>query len=133
MNIHPGIKGHMGSWDYFVVKMSMRELAESVKFAHDVYQNRTLDDALQRALNESRVRGQIVTYLKRHDDRFFASIVIAAMGGNPKWFPVQVSDDEGFLAGDPRLDGTFGVLRFDGTQDYYALDGAPAGSDQRVS
>src|SRR5262249_38672594 len=96
MNFYPGITGHMGSWKYFVVKMSMRELAESVKFAHDVYDNRTLDDAIQRALNEPRVKNQIVTYLQRHEDRFFASIVIAALGGEPRWFPVQVSDEGGF-------------------------------------
>ncbi len=125
MNFYPGIRGRMGQWDYFVVKMSMREFAESVKFAHDVYEDRTLDDAIQRALNEPRVRNQIVTYLQRHEDRFFSSMVIAAFGGHPRWFPVQVSEEEGFeiLVGDPRLDDTFGVLRFDGTQDYYALDG----------
>src|SRR5262249_33299578 len=123
-NFYPGIRGQMGRWNYFVVKMSMRELAESVKFAHDVYDDRTLDDAIQRALNEPRVRNQIIGYLQRHEDRFFSSIVIAALNGHPRWFPVQVGDNEfNILAGDPRLDETFGVLRFDGSQVYYALDG----------
>jgi DNA sulfur modification protein DndB len=125
MNLYPGMRGHMGRWDYFVIKMSMRELAESVKFAHDVYDNKTLDDAIQRTLKQSRVRKQIISYLQRHEDRFFSSIVIAALKGNPKWFPVQIAEEPGFeiLAGDARLDETFGVLRFDGTQVYYALDG----------
>ena len=28
--------------------MNMRELAESVKFAHDIYEDKTLDQAIQR-------------------------------------------------------------------------------------
>ena len=33
MNLYPAMKASMGRWHYFVVKMTMRELAESVKFA----------------------------------------------------------------------------------------------------
>ena len=32
MIVFPAIKAKMGSWDYFMVKMSMRELSENVKF-----------------------------------------------------------------------------------------------------
>jgi len=115
----------MGSWNYFVVKMTMRELAESVKFAADVYDDRTLDEAIQRVLNESRVKRDIVTYLIRQRDRFFSSIVVAALEGNPRWYPVSIEDDERFtlFRHDARLNETFGVLSFDGTQNYYALDG----------
>jgi DGQHR domain-containing protein len=115
----------MGRWHYYSVKMNMREVAESVQFAHDVYEDRTLDDAIQRVLNTGRVRKQIVTYLQRQQDRFFASIVVAALGGNPKWFPVLIEDDPRFavLAADERLNNSFGVLAFDGSQQYYALDG----------
>jgi DNA sulfur modification protein DndB len=115
----------MGSWQYYTVKMSMRELADNVKFAADIYDDRTLDDAIQRVLNESRVNAEIVTYLIRQPDRFFSSIVVAALSGNPKWFPVTMEDDERFLLfrEDTRFSDTFGVLSFDGTQGYYALDG----------
>jgi DGQHR domain-containing protein len=115
----------MGSWDYYVVKMSTRELDESVHFAYEVYEDRTLDDAIQRVLNETRVKKEIVTYLQRQPDRFFSSIVVAALQGNPKWYPVEITDDERFqvFRDDQRLNESFGILRFDGTQDYYALDG----------
>ena len=125
MNLYPTMKGSMGRWNYFVVKMTMRELAENVKFAADVYEDRTLDEAIQRALNESRVKRDIVTYLVRQPDRFFSSLVVAALDGNPQWYPISIEDDERFalFRGDARLNETFGVLSFDGTQNYYALDG----------
>ena len=125
MNIYPAIKGTMGRWQYYTVKMSMRELADNVKFAADIYDDRTLDDAIQRVLDESRVKTDLVTYLIRQPDRFFSSIVVAALDGNPKWYPITMEDDERFMLfrDDERLTETFGVLSFDGTQDYYALDG----------
>jgi DNA sulfur modification protein DndB len=125
MQIYPAMRSGMGRWDYYIVKMNMREIAESVNFAHDIYEDRTLDDAVQRVLNTSRVKKDIVTYLAKQKDRFFASIVIAAKGGNPNWHPVYITDDPQFaiFASDDRLNNTFGVLTFDGTQEYFALDG----------
>ena len=125
MNIYPAIKGRMGRWHYFVVKMSMRELADNVKFAADIYDDRTLDQAIQRVLEESRVKKDIITYLIRQPDRFFSSVVVAALRGDPKWYPVTMEEDERFILfrEDKRLNETFGVLSFDGKQDYYALDG----------
>src|SRR5947209_6632716 len=96
MNLYPGIRAQMGSWQYYSVKMTARELSESVKFGAEVYEDRTLDEAIQRALNETRVKKDIVTYLKRQPDRFFSSIVIAALGGDPKFYPVEITDDERF-------------------------------------
>ena len=125
MNLYPALKCHMGSWDYYVLKMSARELSANVKYASEIYEDRTLDEAIQRALNERRVKGDIVTYLKRHEDRFFSALVVAALDGNPKFYPVQITDDAQFsiFADDDKLNDSFGVLRFDGTQKYYALDG----------
>ena len=125
MIVFPAIKAKMGTWDYFMVKMTMRELSESVKFASDVYEEKTLDEAIQRVLDESRVKKSISTYLIRQPDRFFSSIVVAALGGSPNWFPVTMEDDPRFslFIGDNRLNDSFGVLTFDGTQNYYALDG----------
>jgi DNA sulfur modification protein DndB len=125
VNLYPAIRSHMGSWEYYVVKMSARELSENVKFGSEVYEDRTLDEAIQRALNETRIKKDIITYLKRQPDRFFSSIVVAALGGEPKFYPVEITDDPQFAVfrDDERLNETFGVLKFDGTQNYYALDG----------
>ena len=48
MNLYPALRARMGNWDYYICKMKMRELASEVKFASEVYDDRTLDEAIQR-------------------------------------------------------------------------------------
>lgn len=125
MHIYPGIQATLGTWTYYIVKMTARELSESVKLAADIYEDHTLSDAIQRTIDESRVKNQIVKYLKSQPDHFFSSIVIAAIEGNPLFYPVEITADEKFkiFRDQPNLNNAFGVLVFDGTQKYYALDG----------
>ena len=122
MKLFPGVRARMGRWTYYIVKMTMKDLATSVNFAQ---QGKALEETLQRQLNESRAKTEIVSYLQKQPDRFFNSVVIAAEGGDPKWFPVQMTDDPALalLQGSPMLENAFGVLRFDGTEEYFALDG----------
>ena len=125
MNIYPALRSKMGTWTYYTVKMSASELSQNVRYASEVHDDRTLDKAIQRVLDESRVKKDIVEYLKRQPNRFFSSIVVAALKGNPKFHAVEVTTDPRFTLfhGDSRLNESFGVLQFDGTQKYYALDG----------
>lgn len=125
MNIYPALCSRMGTWNYYVVKMSARELSQHVMYASEVHEDRTLDEAIQRVLDESRVKKDIVEYLKRQPHRFFSSIVVAALDGDPIFYPVEVTEDPRFALfhDDRRLNEAFGVLKFDGTQKYYALDG----------
>lgn len=112
MQIYPAMKAHMGDWDYYIVRMTMREVAREVRLASDLWEDRTLSDAIQRELDESRVKQQIVNFLSRRDDRFFASIVVAAIGGEPTWTPIGT-----------RFGEVFGELSFQVDPRYYALDG----------
>lgn len=124
MNLYPALKARMGTWDYYIIKMKMKDLVKEVDFASRLYDSKTLDEAIQRTLNEGRVKSEIVNYLARRTDRFFSSLVVAALGGNPTFTPVRITDDERFAvlkAGN--VDEAFGVLTFNGGQRYYALDG----------
>ena len=133
MNLYPALCSKMGEWNYYVVKMNARELADNVQLASSVYDEnildeeiqRTLDEEIQRTLRETRVYKEIVEYLKRQPYRFFSSIVVAALEGNPIFYPVEITEDPQFVIfrNDRRLNEAFGVLHFDGTQRYYALDG----------
>ena len=125
MELYPALRAHMGDWTYYIVKMRMREVASEVKFGSQVHNDFTLDEAIQRTIKESRVKKEIVSYLKGRSDRFFASLVVAAIGGSPKFYPVSIADDPQFeiIADEESIEQSFGVLRFSGGQNYYALDG----------
>ena len=133
MNLYPALCSKMGEWNYYVVKMSARELADNVQLASAVYDEnildesiqRTLDEEIQRTLKETRVYKEIVEYLKRQPYRFFSSLVVAALDGKPMFYPIEITEDPQFVIfrDDQRLNDSFGLLKFDGTQKYYALDG----------
>ena len=112
MQLYPAIKARMGDWDYYIVRMTMREVAREVRLASDLWEDKTLSDAIQRVLDESRVKHQIVNFLSRRDDRFFSSLVVAAIGGNPMWTGMH-----------SRFGDVFGELSFETDPRYYALDG----------
>lgn len=125
MKLFPAIQGQLGSWKFYSTKMSAASLASQVKFASEVYDSKALDMWIQRKLNEARATGQIANYLANHEDHFFNSIVVAALEGNPKWYQVNIQETPEFaiIADDPAMIGSFGVLKFDGSEKYYALDG----------
>ena len=57
-------------------------------------------------------------YLLRQPERFYGAIIVAAWGGRPQYMRVKMEDH-------PLLDDDFefGLLKFDGKQAYFALDG----------
>ena len=125
MRIYPAIRAQMGNWHYYIVRMKMREVAQEVQFAHDIYEDKTLSDAVQRVLNANRVKKDIVGYLARRPDRFFSSIVVAAIDGDPTWHPVEMDASvvPQIFASSRSLRDSFGILSFGDEPKYYALDG----------
>lgn len=125
MRIYPAIKAQMGDWSYYIVRMKMREVAQEVQLAHDIYTDNTLSEAIQRELRATRVKREIVGYLARRPDRFFSSIVVAATNGEPTWHPVEMDPDvvPSIFAESRTLRESFGVLSFGDDPKYYALDG----------
>lgn len=120
---YPALKMRMGTWDYFVVRMRMADAASEIRFASEVNDDKTLDLAIQREINESRAKKQIVKYLQINEERFFGSLVVAALEGNPRWFPVDIAKDPKFEMVAGEVSDCFGVLLFDDTIKTYALDG----------
>ena len=125
MRIYPAIRAQMGDWRYYIVRMKMREIAQEVNLAHDIYKDNTLSEAVQRTLKKKRVNKDIVGYLARRSDRFFSSIVVAAMEGEPSWYPVEMDTNvvPAIFANARSLRESFGVLSFGDEPKYYALDG----------
>lgn len=114
---------NMGSWTYYTVKMNLQDVASEIRFAGEVNDDATLDGAIQREINESRAKKGIVNFLSTNEDRFFSSLVVAALDGNPRFFPVNVADDLQFVMFADTVRDTFGILTFDDSIKTYALDG----------
>lgn len=107
----------MGDWTYYLTAMTMKELAETVHYAHELYPTNVMWELIQRALTD-RKKG-IADYLLTKDERFFGSIIVAVTNGAPKFSHVKVVDPTWEYS---RIGG-LGLLTFDGTQKYFALDG----------
>lgn len=119
MQMYPAIKARMGDWSYYIVRMTMREVANEVNLATDEWEDPTLSDAIQRELDESRVKGGLLNYLTHRDDRFFSSLVVAAVGGNPSFEPATPPE----WLKSKSFRESVGLLAFDDNPHYYALDG----------
>lgn len=115
----PALKAHVGDWPYYICSMKYGAVAREVNFAFELNEgNRELSTLLQRGLGER--TDEIVKYLTSTPGRFLGAIIVAAWGGNPLYHPVTMADPDGLLA---NLDSDFGVLEFNGSQQYFALDG----------
>jgi len=113
----PSIKGTMGDWTYYVTVMSVADLVQYVHFAEEICPNEDLDRMIQREVS-SRSK-DIAEYLRTQEQRFFGSLIVAAYDGQPRFLPIQFGDAPLMS----QLEGRVGVLQFDGTEQYYALDG----------
>lgn len=114
----PAFKARVGDWNYYICHMKYGEVARQVGFAYELGGNQDLSTMIQRGIS---VRtAEITEYLLKSEHRFLGALIVAAWGGEPEYIPVEITDQDGLVTG---LDRQFGVLTFDGTQQYFALDG----------
>jgi DNA sulfur modification protein DndB len=82
--IIPAIRGKIGSTEYFETTMKVRDLVTNVRRPADLddWANFSIEERMQRELDDKRVKEQIVPYLVRNNDRFFGSIIVLVYGGD---------------------------------------------------
>jgi len=114
----PAFQASVGDWTYYICVMKYAEVKRQVGFAHELGGNKDLNTMIQRGISAR--TDDIRDYLLSSEHRFLGSLIVAAWGGDPNYTDLEMSDPEGLLEG---LDSGFGVLTFDGTQQYFALDG----------
>lgn len=115
----PAFKAHVGDWDYYLCLMSYAQVAREISFLYELQGNTELGQMLQRGVSAR--TDEIREYLLTNEHRFLGALVVAAWGGAPEYIPLEMQDNEdNVLAG---VDRDFGVLTFDGTQQFFALDG----------
>ncbi|MFG3363561.1 DNA sulfur modification protein DndB [Streptomyces sp. NPDC048156] len=115
----PAFQANVGNWTYYSCLMSYAQVAREVNFAHELGGNQDLGTMIQRGVGSR--TAQITEYLLTNENRFLGAIIIAVWGGDPNYLELTMdSENQAVLAG---LDRNFGVLTFDGTQQFFALDG----------
>lgn len=114
----PAFKAKVGDWNYYICHMSYGQVAREVNFAHELAGNKELNQLIQRGLSDR--TKDITAYLINSPHRFLGALIVAAWGGEPHYTPVEITDSDALTEG---LDKGFGVLTFDGNQQYFALDG----------
>ena len=119
------LRGHFGDWTYYPCLMKLKDIAEKVRFADQIYESKTLSEMVQRKLKE-KWGGEIKEYLLRQKQRFFNSLIVAVYGGKPDWY--EITD----LEGSEQLDASeipddviasIGILRLSGSEKLFTLDG----------
>jgi DNA sulfur modification protein DndB len=114
----PAFRSSVGDWKYYTCRMKYGEVAREVRFPCELGNNMELVEMIQRGI---RIRTKGITdHLLKSPLRFLGGIIVAAWGGEPQYTPLSMDDPEGMVRG---LDREFGVLTFDGTQQYFVLDG----------
>jgi hypothetical protein len=106
---------------HYVTVMKIGKIARECRLAEEIHTDKDLDDLIQRAITD-RVAKEMVPYLLNEPQRFYGALVVAVYGGEPEFSLVRVDEHE-LLDDKDRSSYGFGLLRFDGSQVYYALDG----------
>jgi DNA sulfur modification protein DndB len=114
----PAFEAHVGDWKYYMCIMKYAEVAK-IYFAYELGSgNRDFNNLIQRGLAPR--TADIEKYLLTTDSRFLGAMVVAAWGGDPEFTRLRMEDPEGVVQG---IDQGFGLLTFDGSQSFFALDG----------
>ena len=121
--IIPALRAHMGDWIYYVTFLRMDQIADQIHIAQEIHTSNVLKDMIQREITNR--AGQISDYLLKQPQRFFNSLIVGVYGGSPNWYELKIGTNPRFNAPVlPReLAGVLGVLRLDGTQTLFAIDG----------
>lgn len=108
----PALQGGMGSRTYWVTVWPWGFVRTMIEYAQNLPDYATLPPAekVQREINASRVRKQIVPYILNNEDRFFGALIVEGRGSKPEFQPIE--DFTGY-----------GTLTMSGDYVLFALDG----------
>lgn len=121
--IIPALRARMGDWIYYVTFLRMDQIADQIHIAQEIHTSNVLKDMIQRQITDR--AGQISDYLLKQPQRFFNALIVGVYGGSPNWYELAIASNPRFdaLVLPQELDGVLGILRLDGTQTFFAIDG----------
>lgn len=119
-------KGHLGTTDYYLAKMPVGELVDSVGLAIELpeWKNMTADEKMQREPDINRVVNEICPYFTEDKDRFFGCIIVDIYSGFENMIFEPITDVVPQLSAAYRLPlKDVGFLTLPGKERLIALDG----------
>ena len=121
----PSLRGIIGDWVYYPTLMKLKDIAERVSIADEIYQSKILSEMVQRVIKRTRGK-EIKDYLIKQEQRFFNSLIVATYDGNPSWYDItSIKNNNRFDAEDIPEDvvAGIGILSLNGKEKLFTLDG----------
>ena len=120
----PAIRAHMGDWWFYVATLTFRQVADRIKRVSEIHEKKELKTWIQREIKDERIE-EISDYIQSQPQRFFNGIVLGLYGGDPDWFPIDVSRNlaKPEIELSERIETAFGLIRLTGTEEIFAIDG----------
>ena len=121
----PSLRGFIGDWVYYPTLMKLKDIAERIKIAEELYESKTLSDKVQRNIKRNRGR-EIKDYLLNQQQRFFNSLIVAVYEGNPSWYDITSIESNNLLDTEDIPEdvvGGIGILSLNGEEKLFTLDG----------
>ena len=121
--IIPALKARMGDWVYYVTFLRMDQIADQIQIAQQIHSSKVLKDMIQYEITKR--SSQISDYLLKQSQRLFNSLIVGVYEGSPDWYELKVGPNRHPNAPElpSELNGVLGILRLDGTQTFFAIDG----------
>ena len=119
----PALRARMGDWIYYVTFLQMEEISKRIELAEEVHPSSMLKEMIQRQITDR--ANPIAEYLLNQQQRFFNSLIVGVYGGAPNWYELAIGTNQLFDAEvlPLYLEGALGILRLDGEEKLFALDG----------
>ena len=121
----PSLRGIIGDWVYYPTLMKLKDIAERVKIAEEIYQSKTLSKMVQQEIKRKRGK-EIKDYLLKHEQRFFNSLIVAVYEGDPTWYDItHLESNNQYDSEDIPEDvvAGIGILTLNGEEELFTLDG----------
>ena len=119
------LRGIMGDWVYYPTLMKLKDIAERVKIAEDLYQSKILTEMVQREIKRKRGK-EIKDYLLKQEQRFFNSLIVAIHEGDPNWYEITHIESNNQLEHEDIPEDVVagvGILSLNGEEELFTLDG----------
>ena len=121
----PSLRGIIGDWVYYPTLMKLKDIAERVKIAEEVYQSKTLSEMVQQEIKRKRGK-EIKDYLLKQEQRFFNSLIVAVYEGDPSWYDItHIESNNPYDSEEIPEDvvAGIGILSLNGEEKLFTLDG----------